>query len=258
MDRNLNGWFTEMSPMWPGQATSLKVKEILLHKKSKFQDIKIFESTDYGRVLLLDGIIQATERDEAAYQEMITFLPLNSHPNPEKVLVVGGGDGGVLREMAKHPKVKEIYHCEIDEEVIAACKEFIPSMACGFDNPNIKSFTGDGAAFLENTEEKFDIIITDASDPVSGRRRCRNRTPANTLFNDEYYGKMKAKLRPGGILCCQGENMWLHSELISHLMETCRKEYPVVDYAYTCVPTYPGGQIGFILCSLNKELNNIY
>ena len=101
--------------MWPGQAMTLKVKNVLHHEKSKYQDVLIFESTDYGTVLVLDNVIQCTERDEFAYQEMITHLAMNSHPNPKKVLVIGGGDGGVLREVIKHDCVEEAVLCDIDE-----------------------------------------------------------------------------------------------------------------------------------------------
>ena len=101
--------------MWPGQAMTLKVKNVLHHEKSKYQDVLIFESTDYGTVLVLDNVIQCTERDEFAYQEMITHLAMNSHPNPKKVLVIGGGDGGVLREVIKHDCVEEAILCDIDE-----------------------------------------------------------------------------------------------------------------------------------------------
>ncbi|XP_063850423.1 spermidine synthase-like isoform X2 [Scylla paramamosain] len=257
MDQNLKGWYTERSPMWPGQAFSLKVDCKLLHKRSKFQNIEIFESTNHGKVLVLDGAIQFTERDEASYQEMITFLPLNAHPNPRKVLVVGGGDGGVVRELARHPAVEEVVQCEIDEEVIEACKTHVPSMGCGFSNPKLTLHTGDGAKFLEETQEKFDIIITDASDPVvpdEGDEGTKDG-PAVSLFNEDYYVKMKGKLAEGGILCCQGENMWLHADLIMKLMNGCREVFPVVDYAYTYTPTYPGGQIGFILCSVNPATN---
>ena len=110
-----DGWFREISDMWPGQAMTLKVKSVLHHEKSKYQDVLIFESTDYGTVLVLDNVIQCTERDEFAYQEMITHLAMNSHPNPKKVLVIGGGDGGVLREVIKHDCVEEAVLCDIDE-----------------------------------------------------------------------------------------------------------------------------------------------
>jgi spermidine synthase len=114
-DFNSDGWFREISNMWPGQAMTLKVKNVIHHEKSKYQDVLIFESTDYGTVLVLDNVIQCTERDEFAYQEMITHLAMNSHPNPKKVLVIGGGDGGVLREVIKHECVEEAVLCDIDE-----------------------------------------------------------------------------------------------------------------------------------------------
>jgi hypothetical protein len=111
----IDGWFHEISDMWPGQAMTLQVKNVLHHEKSKYQDVLVFESTDYGTVLVLDNAIQCTERDEFAYQEMITHLAMNSHPDPKKVLVIGGGDGGVLREVIKHEGVEEAILCDIDE-----------------------------------------------------------------------------------------------------------------------------------------------
>lgn len=111
----LDGWFREISNMWPGQAMTLKVKKVLHHEKSKYQDVLIFESTNHGTVLVLDNVIQCTERDEFSYQEMITHLAMNSHPNPKKVLVIGGGDGGVLREVVKHEGIEEAILCDIDE-----------------------------------------------------------------------------------------------------------------------------------------------
>jgi spermidine synthase len=111
----IDGWFREISDMWPGQAMTLKVEKVLHHEKSLYQDVLIFKSTDYGHVLVLDNVIQATERDEFSYQEMITHLAMNSHPNPKKVLVIGGGDGGVLREVVKHEGIEEATLCDIDE-----------------------------------------------------------------------------------------------------------------------------------------------
>ncbi|XP_042223791.1 spermidine synthase-like [Homarus americanus] len=256
MDQDLKGWYTEQSPMWPGQAFSLQIEKILHEKKSKFQNIQVLESTHYGKMLVLDGAIQFTERDEASYQEMITFLPLNSHPHPKKVLVVGGGDGGVARECSRHPAVEEVVQCEIDAEVIEACKTFVPSMGCGFSNPKLTLYTGDGAQFLEKTNDKFDVIITDASDPVvNGDGGGVKDGPAISLFQEDYYARMKDKLTEGGILCCQGECMWLDAALISRLVKNCHEIFPVVEYAYTCTPSYPSGQIGFILCSKNEATN---
>ncbi|CAK9184554.1 unnamed protein product [Ilex paraguariensis] len=112
------GWFSEISPMWPGEAHSLKVEKILFQGNSDYQKVLVFQSSTYGKVLVLDGVIQLTERDECSYQEMITHLPLCSIPNPKKVLVIGGGDGGVLREVSRHSSVEQIDICEIDNMVV--------------------------------------------------------------------------------------------------------------------------------------------
>merc|ERR1712035_217993 len=161
-----DGWFTESCTLWPGQAMSLQVEEVLYHKKSKYQDIMVFKSKTYGNVLVLDGVIQCTERDEFAYQEMIANLPLLSHPNPKKVLIIGGGDGGVLREVVKNPLVETVVQCEIDEDVINVSKKFLPGMAKGFYSPKLVLHIGDGFEFMKKNQDAFDIIITDSSDPV--------------------------------------------------------------------------------------------
>src|ERR1700738_5363057 len=152
-------------------AMTLKVKEIISVEKSKHQDVLVFESANYGNVLVLDGVIQATERDEFAYllvvsgwvnsryQEMITHLAMNSHPNPERVLVIGGGDGGVLREVVKHDCVKKAILCDLDEAVIRLSKKYLPGMSVGFEHPNVEVIVGDGFKFLEDRKNEFDIII---------------------------------------------------------------------------------------------------
>lgn len=158
MDLIVDGWFHERGKLWPGMAMSLEVKEVLYHGRSKFQDVLIFESTHNGNVLVLDGVIQVTERDEFAYQEMMAHIPLFAHPNPEKVLVIGGGDGGILREIAKHPGVKEIYICEIDGDVIDYSKKYLPSLAKGYEDPRVTVKVMDGAIFMEENQDNFDIM----------------------------------------------------------------------------------------------------
>ncbi|KAL7859784.1 hypothetical protein SRHO_G00149310 [Serrasalmus rhombeus] len=246
MDNIKDGWFTETCTLWPGQAMSLQVEEVLYHKKSKFQDVMVFKSKTYGNVLVLDGVIQCTERDEFSYQEMIANLPLCCHPCPKKVLIIGGGDGGVLREVVKHPMVESVVQCEIDEDVINVSKKYLPGMAKGFFSPKLTLNVGDGFEFMKQNQDAFDVIITDSSDPVG---------PAESLFKESYYQLMKTALREGGILCCQGECQWLHLELIKEMRTFCKTLFPVVDYAYCTIPTYPSGQIGFMLCSKNSQTN---
>ena len=219
---------------------SLKVKNILDHHRSDFQDILVFESESHGTVLVLDGVIQVTERDEFSYQEMIAHIPLFAHPNPKKVLVIGGGDGGVLREVAKHVGVEEIVECEIDEGVIKASKKYLPNLAKGYDDPRVTVKVMDGAKFLEENQDAFDVIITDSSDPIG---------PASVLFETPFYDAMYKSLKEGGIVCTQGECMWLHLDLIKPLVDSISTKYTSVEYAYTTIPTYPSGQIGFIVAS---------
>lgn len=234
-----DGWFREINNMWPGQAMTLKVNQIVHHEKSKYQDVLIFESTDYGMCMVLDNVIQSTERDEFAYQEMITHLAMNSHPNPKKVLVIGGGDGGVLREVVKHECVEEAVLCDIDEAVIRLSKKYLPGMAVGYQHPNVKTHVGDGFKFLAENKAQFDVIITDSSDPDG---------PAESLFQKPYFQLIYDALTEGGVMTTQGESQWLHLPLITKVKKDCEAIFPNVEYAYTTIPTYPSGQIGHMVC----------
>ncbi|EDW81761.1 uncharacterized protein Dwil_GK10845 [Drosophila willistoni] len=245
MDLISNGWFSEVqNELWPGQSFSLKVKKVLHKEDSKFQNIQIVETENYGMCLILDGIIQCTLRDEFSYQEMISFLPLCLHPNPKKVLIVGGGDGGVAREVVKHPQVEEVHQVEIDDRVVELSKQYLPSMACGFENPKLKLTIGDGFEYMKNHSNEFDVIITDSSDPVG---------PAVSLFQESYYELMKNALKDGGIVCSQGGSFWLDIAHIKKTMDGCGQHFAKVAYAVTSVPSYPCGHIGFVIGSLNKN-----
>ncbi|KAJ0410759.1 hypothetical protein ATCC90586_001388 [Pythium insidiosum] len=246
MADNSKQWFSEKEALWPGQKFSLEMEEVLFQGKSDFQDVLVFKSSTYGNVLVLDGVIQCTERDEFSYQEMITHLPMFSHAEPKSVLIVGGGDFGVLREVAKHDTVEKIVMCEIDPMVCEVSKKFFPnSLATTFNDPRLTLLHADAAAYLrDNTTEKFDVIIVDSSDPVG---------PAEVLFRAEFYENMKKSLSPGGIVCTQGECLWLHLDIITQVLTRCHAFFPTVQYAFTTIPTYPSGQIGFVMCSLDDS-----
>lgn len=236
----VDGWFREINSQWPGQAMTLKVKQILHHEKSLYQDVLVFESETYGNVLVLDNVIQCTERDEFSYQEMIAHLPMASHPNPKEVLVIGGGDGGVIREVLKHKSVERVTLCDIDEAVIRVSKEFLPHMSACYKDPRVTVHIGDGFKFLPEHKDSYDVIITDSSDPVG---------PAEALFQAPYFTLLNESLRAGGNISTQAECIWMHLPLIKELKETCKKTFPVAEYAFTTIPTYPGGQIGIMVCS---------
>ncbi|XP_015597717.1 spermidine synthase [Cephus cinctus] len=240
------GWFSEINDLWPGISLSLQVTKILHQEKSAYQDILVLETKSHGRVLVLDGIIQCTEKDEFSYQEMIAFLPLCSHPDPKNVLIVGGGDGGVAREVVKHPGVQTITQVEIDASVLAVSKRYLSFMSVGLEHPKVTLKVDDGFEFMKQHTGQFDIIITDSSDPVG---------PAECLFHESYFSLMKTALKPGGIVCSQAGTVWANLDHVAQTLRHCRSTFPVASYGVATVPTYPTGQIGFVLGSLNKETN---
>lgn len=203
-----------------------------------------FDRTKHGRALILDGVIQCTEFDEFAYQEMISFLPLCSHSNPEKVLIVGGGDGGVAREVAKHPAVKDFTQVEIDGKVVEACRKYLPGMAVGFDSPKLTLKIGDGFQHMVDHKEEFDVIITDCSDPVG---------PAENLYTESYFERLKGALKQGGVISMQIGSFWTNIESLVESIKHCRKYFKTVKLATAMVPTYPNGQISFLVASLDDK-----
>lgn len=240
------GWFSELSSLWPGTSLSIEVDKVLFSEKSKFQHISVLQSKAYGRVLVLDGIIQCTEKDEFSYQEMISFLPLCSHPCPRKVLIVGGGDGGVAREVAKHPDVEEVTQVEIDAKVLEVSKQYLPFMGEGLSHPKLNLVVGDGFKFMSEHKKEFDVIITDSSDPIG---------PAVSLFQQSYFELMREALKPNGIVCSQAGSAWFNLKEVMDVVAHCRNIFKNYAFAYTCVPSYPSGQIGFVLGSLDTETN---
>lgn len=252
-----NGWFTETATMWPGQRFSLALKNygdgntkndndyndknILFHKRSEYQEILVFESEQYGKVFCIDGILQLTERDAFTFHEMMAHLPMCAHHNPEHVLIVGGGDGMVLREVCRHSQVKQITLVEIDPMVILAsreCLKLVPDEI--WEDPRLEIIHQDAAEYVEDPARRntFDIILGDTLDPLG---------PAESLFEPDFYEAMHEALRPNGIVCTQGESMFIHFDLVRDLVACCADMFATSEYATTSVPSYPCGQVGFIL-----------
>jgi len=236
-----NGWFYEKNEQWPGQAAGLEIDKVLLQEKTKFQDLMVFQPKTWGKVLVLDGVIQLTEKDECSYQEMLAHLPMFSHAQPKKVLIVGGGDGGILREVAKHACVEKIVHVEIDEGVVNASKKYFPEIAKAFSDPRLELRIADAFAYCNSAESaSFDVIIVDSSDPVG---------PADKLFSPEFYKNASRLLTENGVMASQGECLWIHRELMKGMVETNGKPFFAnVEYASMQVPTYPCGQISAFIC----------
>ncbi len=236
-------WFAEHDH---GMGIQVKIKEQLYSQKSDYQQIDIYE-TELGKMLVLDGIIQLTEFDEFCYQEMMAHIPLFAHPDPKNVLVIGGGDGGVLREIAKHAGVENIDICEIDAMVIEAAKRYIPSLACGYDDPRVTVHIMDGSEFVKERQNYYDVIIVDSTDPIG---------PGEILFGRPFYQAMKGALRSGGIIGSQSESIFLHPDIVRRLVTTTSQLFQYAAYAIIFVPTYPSGNIGTCVASLGRDVSS--
>ncbi len=248
-DQVMELWFQDCIEFGHGMSVHLKIKNILYNKKSKFQEIAILETEKLGRILVIDGITMLTEWDEPAYHEMIVHVPLLVHPNPRNVLIIGGGDGGTAREILKHPEVESIHVCEIDEEVVKACREYLPSLASSFDDQRVQVFYDDGARFVAEKNSQYDVIIVDSTDPLG---------PGKILFQRPFYENMKKALKDDGIAVTQCESIYLHGHVIKGVYSFAKEVYPIVGYYNTLVPTYPSGMIGFFFCSLKYDpINDI-
>jgi spermidine synthase len=242
----IDGWFHERNEQWPGHAFSLQVKEVIHQEKTKFQDLLVFESVNFGKVLVLDGVIQLSERDEMSYQEMMVHLAMFAHAAPKSVLIVGAGDGGVLREVCKHKCAEKIVQCEIDEGVVNACKRFFPSVAkCYTGEPRFTLKIQDAVEYIENVDAgSVDVVIVDSSDPVG---------PAEGLYSPEFYQKIHRALAPGGILVCQSGSLWLDEQQLNQQAKVNAQPFASCEYASIQVPTYTCGQICAFMCQKAQD-----
>jgi spermidine synthase len=233
-------WIEELYEMENGRTMKLKVTDKLATYDSKFQRIEIYDTKAFGRMLVLDGVFMTTEVDEMGYHEMLVHVPMCVHPNPKRVLVIGGGDGGTLREVLKHKEVEKADICEIDGDVIRLCREYMPALSCSFDDPRVTVYTEDGAKFIAERKKAYDIILVDSSDPIG---------PAAVLFSEEFYKNLSECLDDDGIASTQSESMFYHPNVIITLAQYNKKFFKVPSYYFTMVPTYPSGMIGFSFCS---------
>jgi spermidine synthase len=233
-------WYTEKHSENVG--ITLKASRTLFSGKSEFQQLDIIETLEYGRMMLLDGLVMVTERDEFVYHDMIAHPALFTHPNPKKVLVIGGGDGGSIREIVKHPQVEEAVLCEIDGLVIEKSIELLPSMACAIDgsNPRVKLHVDDGLAYIRDHRDEFDIILVDSTDPIG---------PAVGLFETDFYRLVFGALKADGIMVAQSESPFYHAEIQKKMYGNLRSVFPIVEMYQAFIPTYPSGLWSFAFAS---------
>ena len=212
----------------------------LFEKQSQFQKVEVVDTPSLGKVLLNDGLFMVSDQDEFIYHDMIAHVPLYTHPNPKKVLVIGGGDGGTAREVLRHPGVEKCTMVEIDELVVDACKEHIPITASVFNNKKLDLKIDDGVKFVKETGDKFDVILIDSTDPIG---------PAAPLFGPEFYKDIYNCLSEDGIVVSQGESAFYEPEIQVGLVKVISEFFPVMGiYNFTNM-TYPGGFWSFTFAS---------
>lgn len=215
-----------------GFAQRFRMTKVIHQEKTAFQDLIIFETPAFGKVLALDGVVQTTEGDEFIYHEMIAHVPMLAHGNAKRVLIVGGGDGGVLREVLRHPVVRAVM-VEIDGGVVEACKAHMPNIGAGaFDDPRSELLIADGIKFAAATEESFDVIIVDSTDPVG---------PGEVLFTDAFYADCKRIMNPGAILITQSGVPYLQGKEVTNGYKRLKPHFADVSFFVIAVPTYAGG-----------------
>ena len=225
-------WFSERHT--PNVQLSIKVDRQLYSGRSDFQRIDVFDSKEFGRFLTLDGFMMLTEKDEFIYHEMITHVPMAVHPAAENILVIGAGDGGVVRELTRYDSVRNIDMVEIDPLVVDVCKKYLPQTACRFDDPRLNIVFEDGLKFVRTRKDAYDLIIVDSTDPFG---------PGEGLFTREFYGNCFNALKDDGIMVNQHESPFYDADAAA-----CRRahkriveSFPISRVYQAHIPTYPSG-----------------
>lgn len=223
---------------------SFRVKNTVHEETTEFQHLSIVDTYAYGRMLFLDGCVMTSIKDEFVYHEMISLVPLNTHPNPENVLVIGGGDGGAVREIVKHPRVKKVTLVEIDGQVIETSKEYLPQIGAAFDSPKLTVLVADGIKHIQNHKKHYDVILIDSTDPIG---------PAAGLFALDFYRHVYEALKDDGIMVAQTESPFFESQLLKRIHTDLKTLFPLVKLYLASIPTYPTGLWSFTLASKGQD-----
>ncbi|ANU18091.1 spermidine synthase [Planococcus maritimus] len=231
-------WYTEKQTENFG--ITMKINKTLHTEQTDFQYLEMAETAEWGNMLFLDGMVMTSEKDEFVYHEMVAHVPLFTHPNPENVLVVGGGDGGVIREILKHPSVKKATLVDIDGKVIEYSKKFLPSIASGLEDARVEVIVGDGFMHIAESENEFDVIMVDSTEPVG---------PAVNLFSKGFYAGISKALKEDGIFVAQSDNPWFTPDLIKQVQSDVKEIFPITKLYLANIPTYPSGLWSFTIGS---------
>ncbi len=231
-------WFTEKQTEHFG--ITARIVRTLHTEQTPFQKLDMVETAEFGNMLILDGMVMTTQKDEFVYHEMVAHVPLFTHPKPENVLVVGGGDGGVIREVLKHPSVKKATLVEIDGKVIEYSKKYLPEIAGKLDDPRVEVKVDDGFMHIAKSENEYDVIMVDSTEPVG---------PAVNLFTKGFYAGIANALKEDGIFVAQTDNPWFKADLIRNVYRDVKEIFPITRLYTANIPTYPSGLWTFTLGS---------
>jgi spermidine synthase len=231
-------WYTEKQTDSFG--ITAKIRRTFVNEKTEFQDLAMIETEEFGRMLVLDGMVMTTIKDEFVYHEMVAHPALSTHPNPRHVLVVGGGDGGVIREVLKHKSVEKAVLVEIDGKVIEYSKQYLPEIAGKLDDERVEVIVNDGFMHIHEHKNTYDVIMVDSTEPVG---------PAAPLFERGFYQGIFEALREDGIFVAQTDNPWFKADLIQKVNRDVREIFPITRVYAANIPTYPSGLWTFTLGS---------
>ena len=235
--------------LYDSYGQEFRIDELLFEISTDHQHLIIFKNAAFGRVMALDGIVQTTEKDEFIYHEMLTHVPILAHGNVRRVLIIGGGDGGMLREVTRHRQVTHVTQVEIDGQVVDMCRKYLPKHSQGaYDDPRADIVIDDGLNFVRTTDQKFDVIISDSTDPVG---------PGEVLFNDDFYAGCKRCLTPGGILVTQNGVPFMQLDEVRTTGRRISRVFDDWHFYFAAVPTYIGGIMAFAWATDNPALRSI-
>jgi len=236
-----------LETLHPSWGQSFVIDEVLFESKTEHQHLVIFRNAQWGTVMALDGVIQTTEGDEFIYHEMLTHVPMFSHPKPNSVLIIGGGDGGILREVLKHASVETVTMVEIDAQVVEMCKTYLPNHSKGaFDDPRLNLVIADGVDFVNQTKQTFDVVISDSTDPVG---------PGEVLFTSRFYQGIASCLNPDGVFVAQNGVSFLQQEEVKNTALRLKPLFQQRGFYCAAVPTYVGGVMSFAWATQQQDLS---